>query len=117
MDLDTLSNKLDSEFYLQWPPGFVYLAYPNYYYKLQKVVFGLKQSHRVWYETLTYFMKRFDFQIGVLDPNLFRKTNGKHLMLVQIYVDDIIFESTDLKRIANFAKLMASRFQWAWIMS
>ncbi|CAI9270019.1 unnamed protein product [Lactuca saligna] len=50
--------------------------------------------------------KLFDFHRGVLDPTLFQRTNGKHLMLVQIYVGDIIFGSIDPMMVADFSKLM-----------
>ena len=93
------------------PPGFVNLSFPNYCYKLRKAVYGLKQAPRAWYDTLTDFLKRFGFQRGIIDPTLFRRSNGKQLMLFQIFVDDIIFGSTDSSMVADLAKLMINRFQ------
>lgn len=105
-----INGELCSEVYIQQPHGFVNLSYPNYY-KLQKAIYDLNQSPCVWYETLTCFLKSFGFQRGILNPMLFRRSNGKDLMLVRVYVDDIIFGSTDLMMVADFAKLMVSRFQ------
>ena len=66
-----LNGELDTEVYVQQPPGFVNLSFPNFCYKLRKAVYGLKQSPHTWYETLTDFLKHFGFQIGILDPTLF----------------------------------------------
>lgn len=104
-----LNGELDTNVYLQHPPDFVNLSYPNYCYKLRKAFYGLKQAPRTWYKTLVNFIKHLSFQRVILDPTLFRRSNGKHLMLVQIYVDDIIFGSTDSLMVADFSKLMVSR--------
>ena len=105
-----LNGELDTEVYLQKPPDFVNVSFPNYCYKLRKAVYRLKQAPRAWYETLTDFLKCYSFQRGILDPTLFWRSNGKHLMPVQIYVDDIIFGSTDASMVVDFDKLMINRF-------
>ena len=64
---DFLIGELDTEVYLQQPPGFVSLSYPNYCYKLWKAIYGLKQAPHARYETLTDFLKRSGFQRGILD--------------------------------------------------
>ena len=81
------------------------------FYKLEKAVYGLKQASRAWYETLSEFLVASGYKRGVIDPTLFRRENGNHLMLVQIYVDDIIFGSTDQKMVDDFTKLMTNKFQ------
>ena len=106
-----LNGELKEEVYLQQPPGFEDLDHPDYCYKLDKAVHGLKQAPRAWYETLSTFLIDSGFKRGVVDPTLFRRTNQKHLMLIQVYVDDIIFGSTDLVMVADFAKLMINKFQ------
>jgi hypothetical protein len=80
-------------------------------YILDKAVYGLKQAPRAWYETLTKFLKESNFKQGAVDPTLFRKKVGEHLMLVQIYVDDIIFGSTDPSLSIEFEQLMKSKFE------
>ena len=74
-------------------------------------MYGLKQAPRAWYETLTKFLKLSKFKQGAVDPTLFRKKVGDDLMLVQIYVDDIIFGSTNPTLTDEFRTLMESKFE------
>jgi len=97
--------------YVEQPPGFVNSEYPDHVYVLDKAVYGLKQAPRAWYATLTNFLKQSKFKQGSVDPTLFRKKVGCHLMLVQIYVDDIIFGSTDPALSIEFENLMKSQFE------
>ncbi|GKG07325.1 retrovirus-related pol polyprotein from transposon TNT 1-94, partial [Tanacetum coccineum] len=64
---------------------------PNYVYKLKKALYGLKQAPRAWYDMLSLFLISNDFSKGSVDPTLFIRREGNDLILVQIYVDDIIF--------------------------
>ncbi|GKD72571.1 retrovirus-related pol polyprotein from transposon TNT 1-94, partial [Tanacetum coccineum] len=73
------------------PDGFVDPDKPNYVYKLKKALYGLKQAPRAWYDMLSSFLISNDFSKGLVDPTLFIRREGKELLLVQIYVDDIIF--------------------------
>ncbi|GJW28741.1 retrovirus-related pol polyprotein from transposon TNT 1-94 [Tanacetum coccineum] len=68
---------------------------PTHVYRLKKALYGLKQAPRAWYDTLSKFLLANNFFKGVVDPTLFTRKSGKHILLVQIYVDDIIFASTD----------------------
>ncbi|KAL8147934.1 hypothetical protein AgCh_005313 [Apium graveolens] len=76
-----------------------------------KALYGLKQAPRAWYETLAQFLLESGFNRGTIDKTLFYLNHGKDLLLVHIYVDDIIFGSTDAKLCERFAKLMQSRYQ------
>ncbi|GKF07541.1 retrovirus-related pol polyprotein from transposon TNT 1-94, partial [Tanacetum coccineum] len=60
-------------------------------YKLKKALYGLKQAPRAWYDMLSSFLISQDFSKGSVDPTLFIRRDGKELLLVQIYVNDIIF--------------------------
>jgi len=106
-----LNGELQEEVYVKQPPGFVNKKFPEHCLKLHKAVYGLKQAPRAWYETLTKFLLNSNFVRGVVDPTLFRRSNRQHLMLVQIYVDDIIFGSTDPSMVEEFSKKMISRFK------
>ncbi|KAI3753296.1 hypothetical protein L2E82_25346 [Cichorium intybus] len=106
-----LNGDLEETVFVEQPPGFESKTHPNYCYVLDKAVYGLKQAPRAWYETLTKFLKESNFKQGSVDPTLFRKKVGSHLMLVQIYVDDIIFGSTDPNLSKDFEKLMKIKFQ------
>ncbi|XP_023733618.1 uncharacterized mitochondrial protein AtMg00810-like [Lactuca sativa] len=97
-------NKLDNS-------GFESQEFPNHCYKLEKAVYSLKQAPRAWYETISEFLVTSGYKRGVIDPTFFRRANGNHLMLIQIYVDDIIFGSIDQGMVNDFAKLMTSKFQ------
>ncbi|GKF40134.1 retrovirus-related pol polyprotein from transposon TNT 1-94 [Tanacetum coccineum] len=64
-------------------------------YRLKKALYGLKQAPRAWYDTLSKFLLGNNFFKGAVDPTLFTRKSGKHILLVQIYVDGNIFASTD----------------------
>ena len=66
-------------------------------YRLLKTLYGVKQAPRAWYETLSQFLIENLFIIGTIDKTLFYEQHGNDIILVQIYVDDIIFGSTDEK--------------------
>ncbi|GJY72938.1 retrovirus-related pol polyprotein from transposon TNT 1-94 [Tanacetum coccineum] len=77
----------------------------------KKALYGLKQAPRAWYDKLSAFLIKSGFTKGVVDPTLFTRKTGKHLLLVQIYVDDIIFASTNPKACKLFAFEMNSTFK------
>nr|GEU62855.1 hypothetical protein [Tanacetum cinerariifolium] len=91
--------------------SFVSKQYPDYVYALDKALYGLKQVPRAWYDVLSQFLIDSGFQKGSLDTTLFIKKKGKHIMLIQIYVDDIIFGSTNPKYCTKFSDLMVKRFE------
>ncbi|GKE45768.1 retrovirus-related pol polyprotein from transposon TNT 1-94, partial [Tanacetum coccineum] len=91
--------------------GFVDPDHPTHVYRLKKALYGLKQAPRAWYDTLSRFLLDNKFSKGAVDPTLFTQKTGKHILLVQIYVDDIIFASTDPKACDIFSNEMSSKFQ------
>ncbi|GJU46325.1 integrase, catalytic region, zinc finger, CCHC-type containing protein [Tanacetum coccineum] len=84
---------------------------PTHVYRLKKALYGLQQAPRAWYDTLSKFLLANNFFKGAVDPTLFTRKSGKHILLVQIYVDDIIFSSTDHNACHIFSKEMSSKFQ------
>nr|GEU72724.1 hypothetical protein [Tanacetum cinerariifolium] len=84
---------------------------PNHVYKLKKALYGLKQAPRAWYDMLSSFSISQDFSKGSVDPTLFIRREGKELLLVQIYVDDIIFAASTPELCDLFAKIMCSKFK------
>nr|GEZ37590.1 hypothetical protein [Tanacetum cinerariifolium] len=92
-----LNGKLKEEVYVNQPEGFVDLDHLTHVYRLKKDLYGLKQAPWAWYDTLSRFLLDNDFSKGAVDPTLFTRKTGKHILFVQIYVDDIIFASTDPK--------------------
>src|SRR5207302_10000282 len=83
----------------------------SHVYILDKSLYGLKQASRAWYDTLTKFLLKSHFKRGVIDKTLFFREHQGHLILVQIYVDDIIFGSTNEKLCQKFSTLMQSKFE------
>ncbi|GKF87783.1 retrovirus-related pol polyprotein from transposon TNT 1-94 [Tanacetum coccineum] len=96
MDVKTtfLNGILCEDVYVSQLDGFVDPDNPNHVYRLKKALYGLKQATRVWYYLLSSFLLSQGFSKGTVDPTLFIKREGKYIILVQIYVDDIMFAST-----------------------
>jgi hypothetical protein len=80
-------------------------------YKLHKALYGLKQAPRAWYECLKEFLLKNGFEIGKANSTLFIRRNGKDIFVCQIYVDDIIFGSTNDKLCEEFSGIMTKRFE------
>nr|GEV59188.1 retrovirus-related Pol polyprotein from transposon TNT 1-94 [Tanacetum cinerariifolium] len=113
LDLKTafLNGILKEEVYVGQPPGFVSIQYPDHVYALDEALYGLNQATRAWYDVLSQFLMESGFQKGSIDTTHFIKKKGKHIMLIQIDVDDIIFGSTNLKYCTKFSDLMVKRFE------
>ena len=77
--------------YVEQSLSFQSFNFPNHIFKLKKTLYGLKQAPRAWYERLSKFLLENDFKMGKIDTTLFIKTKENDMLLVQIYVDDIIF--------------------------
>ncbi|KAJ9544893.1 hypothetical protein OSB04_024600 [Centaurea solstitialis] len=93
------------------PEGFVDPDFPDHVCILDKSLYGLKQAPRAWYETLTNHLLSKGFKRGTIDTTLFLKKEGDDLLLVQIYVDDIIFGSTNPELCTKFSKIMETEFE------
>ncbi|GJY63455.1 retrovirus-related pol polyprotein from transposon TNT 1-94 [Tanacetum coccineum] len=113
MDVKTafLNGKLKEEVYVSQPEGFFYQDNLSHVYKLKKALYDLKQAPRAWYDMLSSFLISQDFSKGAVDPTLFTQKAGNDLLLVQIYVDDIIFASTNTALCNEFANLMTIKFK------
>nr|GEW33467.1 copia protein [Tanacetum cinerariifolium] len=113
MDVKTvfLNGNLREEVYVSQPDGFVDKDNPNHVYKLKKALYGLKQAPRAWYDMLSSFLISQEFSKGSVDPTLFIHKNSNDLLLVQIYVDDIIFAASTPELCDLFTNLMCSKFK------
>nr|GFD37517.1 putative ribonuclease H-like domain-containing protein [Tanacetum cinerariifolium] len=80
-------------------------------YKVVKALYGFHQAPRAWYETLANYLLENGFQRGKIDQNLFIKKQKGNILLVQVYVDDIIFRSTNKELCKGFEKLMKDKFK------
>ncbi|GJW23687.1 retrovirus-related pol polyprotein from transposon TNT 1-94 [Tanacetum coccineum] len=113
MDVKTtfLNGPLKEEVYVAQPNGFVDPDHPEKVYRLRKALYGLKQALKAWYDELSNFLMSKGFTKGTIDPTLFMIKYREDILLVQIYVDDIIFRSTNPKFSKRFERLMHSRFK------
>ncbi|GJW39781.1 putative ribonuclease H-like domain-containing protein [Tanacetum coccineum] len=106
-----LYGTIEEEVYVNQPPGFVDPEFPNRVYKVEKALYGLHQAPRAWYETLSTYLLENGFRRGTIDKTLFIKKIKNDILLVQVYVDDIIFGSTKESLSTEFEQLMHKRFQ------
>ncbi|GJT24096.1 putative ribonuclease H-like domain-containing protein [Tanacetum coccineum] len=106
-----LYGKIDEEVYVSQPLGFLDPKYPQKVYKVVKALYGLHQAPRAWYATLSTFLLKNGYRRGTIDKTLFLKKDKHDIILVQVYVDDIIFGSTKKSWCDEFEALMKSRFQ------
>lgn len=106
-----LNGVINEEVYVAQPPSFIDFEKPNYVYKLKKALYGLKQAPKAWYDRLKTFLVDHKYTMGLVDNTLFTKKKDSHIIIVQIYVDDIIFGSTCQELCVDFSKIMHDEFE------
>nr|GEV10390.1 putative ribonuclease H-like domain-containing protein [Tanacetum cinerariifolium] len=106
-----LYRTIEEEVYVYQPLGFKDTGYPDKVYKMVKALYGLHQAPRAWYETLTNYLLENGFQRGKIDHALFIKKQKGDILLVQVYVDDIIFRPTNKELCKAFERLIKDKFQ------
>ncbi|GJX54508.1 putative ribonuclease H-like domain-containing protein [Tanacetum coccineum] len=106
-----LYGKIEEEVYVCQPPGFEDPDFPDRVYKVEKALYGPHQAPRAWYETLSTYLLDNGFQRGTIDKTLFIRRDKGDILLVQVYVDDIIFGSTKKSLSTEFEKMMHKKFQ------
>nr|GEY38179.1 hypothetical protein [Tanacetum cinerariifolium] len=113
MDVKTafLHGTLKEDVYICQPEGFIDADHPSHVYKLKKALYGLKHAPRAWYHKLSKFLLHNHFFKGTIDPTLCIRRFQDDILVVQVYVDDIIFGSTHPRYIQLFSDLLKSRFE------
>jgi hypothetical protein len=106
-----LNGPIKEEVYVAQPTGFEDDRHPDQVYKLSKVLHGLNQAPRTWYECLRDFLISNAFKVGKANPTLFTKTCNDDLFVCQIYVNGIIFGSTNQKSYGEFSRVMTQKFE------
>jgi len=106
-----LNGYIDEEVYVSQHPGFEDLKHPYHVFKLKKALYGLKQAPRQWYEKLSNFLLSQGYERGKTDKTLLIKKACNNIILVQVYVDDIIFGSTNEILCEQFVKAMQGEFE------
>nr|GEU96518.1 retrovirus-related Pol polyprotein from transposon TNT 1-94 [Tanacetum cinerariifolium] len=106
-----LHGSLKEDMYVCQPEGFIDADHLSHVYKLKKALYGLKQAPRAWYDELSKFLLQNHFFKSTIDPTLFIRHFDDDILVVQVYVDDIIFGSTNPRYTQLFSDLMESRFK------
>ncbi|GJW29966.1 putative ribonuclease H-like domain-containing protein [Tanacetum coccineum] len=106
-----LYGTIEEEVYVCQPPGFEDPQFPGKVYKVEKALYGLHQAPKAWYETLSTYLLENGFRRGTIDKTLFIKKDKGDILLVQVYVNDIIFGSTKKSLCTEFKSLMHKKFQ------
>ncbi|GKA24479.1 putative ribonuclease H-like domain-containing protein [Tanacetum coccineum] len=110
-----LYGKIKEEVYVCQPPRFEDPNFHDKEYKVEKALYGLHQAPRAWYETLLTYLLDNGFQRGKIDKTLFIRRDKGDILLVQVYVDDIIFGSTKKSLCTEFEKMMHKKFQMSFM--
>nr|GEW23594.1 retrovirus-related Pol polyprotein from transposon TNT 1-94 [Tanacetum cinerariifolium] len=106
-----LNGFINENVYVAQTPGFIDFEKPYHVYKLKKDLYGLKQAPKAWYDRLKAFLIKNEYKIEMVDNTLFTKKKSSNIIIVQIYVDDIIFGSTCQDMCDEFAKIMHDEFK------
>jgi len=106
-----LNGFIKEEMYVKQPLGFEDPLNEDYVCMLTKAIYGLKQGPRVWYGTLNNFLSKKKFKKGNVHITLYIKRDKKDILIVQIYVDDIIFGSTYDRLCKEFSTIMQVEFE------
>jgi hypothetical protein len=104
-----LNGVLEEEVYARQPPGFESEKYPYRVYKLRKALYGLKQTPRAWYGRLRGFLFERGFEMRKVDQSLFLLRQGRDILIVQVYMDDIVFGGSSNSHVARFD--MSKKFE------
>ena len=106
-----LNGMIKQEVYVEQPPGFEDDKHPDWIFRLNKALYGLKEAPRAWYEKLSSFLIAHGYDRGHVDTTLFIKRMNREMIVVQIYVDGIIFGSSTQTLCDEFAELMQKEFE------
>ncbi|WVZ97132.1 hypothetical protein U9M48_042687 [Paspalum notatum var. saurae] len=106
-----LNGFIEEEVYVRQPPGFKSARFSDRAYKLRKALYGLKQAPRAWYARLKSFLLKSRLVMGSVDKTLFLLSRGGDNLIVQIYVDDIIFGGSSHALVSSFAEQMSREFE------
>jgi hypothetical protein len=113
MDVNSafLNGVLEEDVFVRQPPGFESEKCPHQVYKLRKALYGLKQVPRAWYGRLRGFLFERGFEMGKVDQTLFLLRQGRDILIVQVYMDDIVFGGSSNSLVARFEEDMSREFE------
>jgi hypothetical protein len=106
-----LNDVIHEKVYVRQPSGFESPKYPDRVYKISKILYGLKQAPRAWYARLKTFSLEHVYVTGSVDKTIFTLNHGTDFLLVQIYVNNIIFGGSSHTLVSRFQEILESEFQ------
>jgi hypothetical protein len=106
-----LNGELEEEVYIEQPEGFLLSEREDYVCRLKKALYGLKQAPRAWYSRLDKYLQQQGFRKGNADRNIYIKVDRDNILIIEVYVDDIIFGSDDDRMSKKFSKDMQNEFE------
>jgi hypothetical protein len=111
-----LNAVLEEEVYVRQPLGFECEKYPRWVYKLRKALYGLKQAPTAWYGRLRGFLFERGFEMGKVDQTLFLLRQGRDILILQVYVNDIVISGSSNSLVARFADDMSREFEMSMMV-
>lgn len=105
-----LHGELKDIVYVTQPEGFEEKGYEGKVYKLNKVLYGLRQAPRAWKNKLNQILCDLEFNKCAKEPSVYRKAVNGELLIVSVYVYDLFVTGTSMKVIDKFKKRMATKF-------
>ena len=106
-----LNGELEEEVYIEKPWGFLLSEHGDFVCRLKKALYGLKQAPKAWYSRLDKYLQQQGFKRGSVDSNIYINMDKGSMIIIEVYVDDIIFRSDDDRLSQQFAKDMKSEFE------
>jgi hypothetical protein len=106
-----LNEFLEEEVYVKQPPGFQSAEFSHRVYRLRKALYGMKHAPHAWYGRLRGFLFCKGFEMGKVDKTLFLLRQGDDILIVQVYVDDIVFGGSSHSLVERFVEDMRKEFE------
>ena len=112
MDVKTafLNGLLDEDIYMTQPDGYVNEDKPDYVCQLKRSLYGLKQSPRMWNQTIDKFMIEMGFKKCKTDHCIYAKWDGEDMIFVALYVDDLVLACNNDKMLQMTKEALCKRF-------
>jgi Reverse transcriptase (RNA-dependent DNA polymerase) len=89
-----LYANLEEELFMEQPKGLEVTGMQDKVFRLSKSLYGLKQAPRVWYEHLTKHLATLDSTPLNYADSAFKRSQGKDMIILYVYVDDMLLITT-----------------------
>jgi Reverse transcriptase (RNA-dependent DNA polymerase) len=106
-----LHGELSELIHMSQPPGFIDIQHPTHVYRLNKALYGLRQSPRAWYHKLRDFLLQLGFVTSTSDPSLFIYRRDSTITFLLVYVNDIVLTGSNNSLLQHFVQLLDQNLQ------